>query len=310
MAFPASSVTVPTLNPFEYSFNGLTFGGIAKTSGVPSEFYPLVQAPSGHDMPALRTGDVARPRDQGAFIGVNLLAARQIHVDLVVLPDATSLQHSLDTLMTALTPSGINAITEYPLFFNAPNRGTTATMARCTKMTFPLDSSRVAPSAAGPAGIIGGNAVDKGWVMAALEFTATDPRWYSTPTTATTLTPGTPVTVTNAGYMEVRPVFVLNGGPITNPSLANNTTGGSIGFARPGGGTTINSGDNITISMDTHAVTYFNHTSGVTSNIQNWIVASSEWWTLQPGANIVEYTTSAGSVTGTMQWASGYLVNA
>lgn len=298
MAFPGSGVSVPTLSAFQYSFNGLTFGGYAANSA-----YPLISAPSGHDFPALRTGDAARPRDQGAFIGVNLLPEGTRQIDCLVQTDGTSMTHALDALGAALSPTGPNAITEYPLFFNAPGRGTVATMARPTKLTFPVDSSRVAPSHT--------LSVDDGWVMAAMEFASSDPRWYSTPTSATAIAAGGTTALVNAGYIEMRPVLVI-AGPVTTPVIVNTSISGSpqLSFANPGGGGTVLSGDTLTIDLDLHSVQYFNHLTSITSNVQNWLVAGSTWWNLIPGSNSIHYTVGAGSGGLTVNWASAYLISA
>src|SRR5581483_666178 len=129
-------------------------------------------------------------------------------------PYGNSLQPAWSALAAAIVPGGT---TESPLYFNLPGWGTLAIMARVRKHTMPLDITYAL-----------GNLVD-----VTIQFSASDPRIYATPTQNPSIglpTPGAGfafplsfgisfggggaignLTVANAGNIETRPLLVVTG---------------------------------------------------------------------------------------------------
>lgn len=307
MAFPSPSLTPPTLSAWQFSYNGLTFGQLTPHG---------VDSVEGLDLPAIRTADVARPRDHGEFGGLDLYGGRDITFDLNTMTDGVSLQSALLSLAAATDVAMTN---EQPLWFQLPNLPLMAIMCRPRKRTIPFDI-----------------AYSSGQALPVVQFHATDPRIYAAPSTSVQVSlpaatggigfpvtfpaafggggGGGGVTIDNTGNMEMRPVLVITG-PCTNPSVENGSLTGApaITLANPfQTGYTVLSGDQLVIDMDLRSVLYY--VGGVGSGTvggsrRSWIVLGSQWWTLQPGNNLIHFLSQdSGSVSATLavQYASAY----
>jgi hypothetical protein len=80
MAFPSPSLPAPALALYELSFRGVAFGGVSPTSP-----YQLVGGITGGlDMPAVQSGDVQRPLDDGEFGSVDVSQGRDVAIDMLV----------------------------------------------------------------------------------------------------------------------------------------------------------------------------------------------------------------------------------
>ena len=311
MAFPSPSLSVPTLQPYQFSYGGLTMG--------PGTAYE-VQSLGGLDLPAIRNGDVARSRDQGELVGLDLLGGRDITVQLDVGTDGTSLQHALDAL-AAVTGPGATA--EVPLYAQLPNSSLYAVMCRPRKRTMPVDIRYALGHLA----------------KVAVQFHATDPRVYAAPSLTATVGLPAPsagmtfpmtfpmtfgsgsggageVTIDNAGNFEMRPVLVITG-PVTNPSVENSSLPGApaLTFANPAQTSyTVLAGDQLVIDLDLRTVLYYS--GGVSSGTapasrRNWVVAGSVWWNLAPGNNVLHFLSQDSSATGAtlaVQYAAASMI--
>ncbi len=304
VAFPSSPP--PSLNPWEFSYNGFIFGGTNPVT--------IKQVQGLGDLAPIRQADKPRARDHGDLIGLDLYGGRDITIDLWVSRDGISLQHALEALAAATVVGGS---TEQPLWFNVPGYPVLCAMARVRKRTQVWDVAWSVGAAA-----------------PTVQWHATDPRLYGSPQSATLTIAHPPVgltfpvtfpvtfgavtpnilTVTNGGNSEVRPLLVFTG-PMTNPTVTNQSLPGAPSFSvsNPLGGVTVQSGDALVVDMDMHTVLYYVGGVGASqpASRASWVAPGSSWWTLQPGANTVQLVTQdSGPVSGTLQiqWSDGWML--
>lgn len=277
------------LSSFQYKYNGLTFG-----SGTDVQ---IVKEEGIRSLPASRTQDVNRPRQDGAFAGLNFLSERVVVLTLsVTVTKNASFDDTVASLVNAFQP--ISDPNQQKVFqFRYPGWSEERQLTgRVTRVGFPVDlnysfhridampveiicadpniySSTQHSHALGLTGTIGG-----------LTFPVTFPAvFYSTS--------GNSWTTTNAGNTVSRPVFTITG-PIRNPRIENATTGEYIRLNLNVGPT-----DTLVIDMNTGVVTL----NGTTSRVSA-IAHGSSWWGLQPGvANTITLTSDDSSaVAGTV----------
>lgn len=310
MGFPSPGLTVPTLNTYQLSYRGLTFGGIVEGSA-----YQLKELPGGLDMPNLATGDVQRALDQGEMRGLDLSAGRDVEVDLTVISDGTSFDHARRALAASVgTPTGN---VEYPLWLRLPS-GTYGCMARPRKYKGPKLDVMAIRAQAGEANVI---------------LHATDPRWYAAPSRS--LTVGLPaklggvsfggvgsgivfpvefgggsagglLNAENVGEYETRPVIIFTG-PCTTPTVANLSVEGAPQLSFE---ISLAPGDTLEVETDFQTVSYTPAGAAGSASRRGSLIPGSTWFTLPPGENILEFTTlDPAKVSGTMtvNWASAFL---
>ncbi|MGO9957765.1 MAG: hypothetical protein ACLP50_17635 [Solirubrobacteraceae bacterium] len=303
MSFPSPTLPAPALAPWQLSFQGLTFGGIAPGNGY--QFQSMVM-----DMPDVATGDVQRAIDQGEFAGIDVLPGADITIVQALTSDGVSLDHAAQALGGVMGPGGT---VETPMWFQTP-AGCYCRLVRPRKHNCPVDINRV---------------FAKGIVATSL-LHSTDPRWYAAPSQSQTVgipafiggglavAPPVPwalgagsvgglLTVVNSGLFESRPVLVFTG-PCTNPVAANLSIAGTPAI---GVTITLNAGDTLTIDTDWHSIVYTTAGSGVGASRRDLLMPGSTWWNLPASsASTIEFTTADTSpVAGTLtvNSASAYL---
>jgi len=316
VSFPSPSLTPPTLANWQFGYNGVVIGA-SQPAGV-------LQVQGLGDLATVRSGDIARPRDHGELIGLDVFGGRDIQINVAAFTDATSLQDTLNAIANA-TPVGLT--TEQPLWFNIPGYpAPLASMCRTRKRATPWDFNYSAAVFAQPV----------------LTLHSTDPRIYAagqqvtvglpTPTGGLTFPATFPLTfgsgggggvvVQNAGNTEMRPVLVITG-PVTNPQVSNGSISGTptVKFSNPlQTSYTVLAGDQLVVDLDLHTILYYTGGVGASAPASrgNWLVSGSTWWDLLPasgpnaitgGNNTIQFN-SADSVsvagTCTVQWASAY----
>lgn len=269
----ATSITAA----YQGYFNGLSFG--------PGTDVQLAKIDGLRALPSLRSGDVAIPRRDGSYPGINLLAERIFTVDLSVTvtgaPFETVLENVANALQNIQDPAKL-----LPLQFLAPGwLGPRQIMCRPTKGGLPID-------------------LDYSFHRAsiAVEFTASDPLIYDTvlqtvsaglpsPTAGLTFPVTFPVTfgastggsmqVTNAGNYATAPVFTIQG-PVTNPMVSLTSTGQFMKL-----NLTLGSSDSVVIDMGVRTVTL----NGTASRF-NTVATGSSWFLLPPGTSSVGVASS------------------
>jgi Phage tail protein len=308
MAFPSPSLVPPTLEDFQWQFNGLTIGANTPFGVLKVE---------GFDLPEVRHGDVDIPRDHGRTKGLDVYAGKAIIFDLWMKTDGISLQDAQLKLATA-TLAQPNE--ESPLWFQLPNLPLMCVMCRPRKRPMTIDSNYAAANIGEPE----------------LVLEATDPRLYQAgqaetltlstpsgglafpvtfPVTFSSTTPSTIVVVN--GNMEMRPIVIFNG-PLTNPAIENGSITGSpfLMVVNPEETEfTVQEGDQILLNLGSpHLLQYFQ--GGVTSgnepnDIMNWLTSESTWWDLLPSSNTIRFYSQDATNTGgtaTLQWAPANII--
>lgn len=300
-SFPEAGVTVPVLSPYQFWFNGFTFG-----PNTPLELKKI----NGMNMPTVRSGDSGRPRDHGLFVGLDVMGGGELTLEGdVSAHGSTTFVEAWQGLAAATVPGGT---IQSPLYFNLPGYGTLVTQARVSKRDLPIDITFALGNLA----------------AATLLFRASDPRSYATPTLAPSVVPPNnsggfsfpmsfPLTftggsgagalsVTNNGNIETRPRLIVEG-PCTNPSitLAAAEESPSLTF-----NLVMNAGDRLVLDTDLHIATYY--TAGSTIGVTRLyaLEAGSQWFTLPPGTSTIQFRTTDPEPSGllTVEYASSWIV--
>jgi hypothetical protein len=315
VAFPSPSVAAPALNLYQWSFGGLTFGGVAAGSTYQLQSMTI-------DMPDVATGDVQRALEQGEFPGVDVLPGADItivqtvtipglsHTAMPTLAQAIAIDQACQALGGVMGPGGV---TEIPLWLSMAS-GTYVRMCRARKHNCPWDINRAFA----------------GGAKATSLLHSTDPRWYAAPSVSQTaplpaaLGGGLPIaatipavladggigallTVVNAGQFESRPILIVTG-PATNPVIANNSLPGAPFI---GVNIALAPGDTLAIDLDWGSIVYTVAGTTLGSPRRDQLMAGTTWWNLpKQSSNQIALTTSdAAPVTGTLtvQSASAFL---
>jgi len=283
------------LAEWQWLFRGYKFG--PKTSLEVREI-------EGLDLPVVRSGDSGRPRDQGMFIGLDVLAGREITIEGDLQPPSSSFQAAWEALATATVPTGTE---QYPLQVHLPGYGVLTCNARVRKRQIPVDIQFTLGKLA----------------KVTLLFAAADPRWYGA-TQEVSVKPPLSVggftwplkwplkwggggytgalSVTNAGNFETRPVLTIEG-PCVNPSIQNATA--------PGGPTlafnlTLGAGERLVINTDMHIATLYSSPTTPGSARTGTLIAGSRWWTLEPGTSTIQFLASEGALS--VEYASAWII--
>lgn len=272
MPYPSSTVTPPSLEQYQWWWNSLTLGHTTPYGNHKFE---------GLDRPKVRSQDQDWPRTRGQSRGLDLLAGRDYNVTMDISSyNGTTLQQATADLRNACSPRGT---VEDPLYINIG--GTSYVFyARVRKDSIPIDITYVL-------GNLAKNIV--------VNFHATDPYIYSTPTQSVSLGLSTPVggftfpfsfplsfgggggntaSVTNNGNVECYPILTVTG-PCIYPTITNETSGQELSFDIQ-----LNDGDQLVIDTDVpHSALYY--ASGSTTPVSRMytISTNSQWWYLPPG---------------------------
>lgn len=309
MAFPPASFVPPTLSDYQFWFNGLLMGADTPYT---------VQQASGFDLSMIRTQDVGRPRDQGMIIGLDVFGGRTFGLNLqVIAAQGTTDLQNLMLELSAATPVGGSV--ETPFCFKLPNMPQMAFMARARKRSFPIDLDYGAAAVAKPV----------------IQFEATDPRAYYSPTSAVSVGLPAPLVgvtfpitfpmsfggggdgnylaVDNVGNFEMRPILVFTG-PLTTPSVNNTSIAGNpqLTFRNPNQTSyTLYAGDTLTVDLDFHTIVYTPSGSTIGQNYRSWLQPGSTWFDLVAGTNELFFSSQDSTAVGgtlEVQWASAYLI--
>ncbi len=157
------------------------------------------------------------------------------------------------------------------------------------------------------------------WQEVIVDLQAPDPCWYDAEATERTLagltgglafpaffpahfaTQGSTMTITNEGDIDA-PIQITIPGPCTNPVIENLTTDEEIALEME-----IEGGESIIIDT-----TYGNllcrkqAANGTQTNAMQYLSATSTFWQLQPGENVITYSATSGSAAVTLEYASRY----
>lgn len=261
------------------SFNGLSFG--------PSQKVHV----SGHsglaDLPEVRTTDVLRGGEDGAFPGQDLMGSRVITLDLAVIgDDHADFLTQFGNVEKATVPQ---QLTELPLYVLGSTR---VIFCRPRRRAMPTETDHYQRTG-----------------TVSVEFVASDPRVYdatqqNASSSATVASGGVKFSVhfplaftggggspgiisaANSGSLYTYPLATLQG-PCTNPTLWNDTLGVYVQFLL-----TLASTDQLVIDFLRKTVVI-----NGTASRRSSLAPGSTWWGLPPNTTCqIRYT--AASATG------------
>jgi len=284
----------PSLDDYQWYFNGVTFGADTPIGVLNVE---------GLDLAEIRNGDVSWPRDYGQSLGLDLFGGRDVIFDLWMKTDGSSLQATQLELAAA---TNIKPNEEMPLWFQLPNLPILCVMCRPRKRPGKIESDYAAANIYKPE----------------LAFHATDPRIYGAGKEASWGTgdepeTGTTYSATNDGNTEMRPILQI-AGPVLRPAIQNLTLADTptLRFSpvfeseEP----TVEAGQVLWVSLAIpHQVRlYPGGLGGEYENAMDLLTWDSIWWDLISGGNDLRYHSDDPDLTATgdatIQWASAYML--
>lgn len=278
------------VTPYQATFNGLTLG-----VGGDASFLDLEGL---RGLPAIRSGDIAKSRQDGDFAGLNFLDERIFTIDLLAFNPAVGFETVLAEVAAAFQNISDPA-QQLPFEFLMPGWANSRFVTcRPTKGGVPIDLNYQYFDSTIP-----------------IELTAADPLVYSTvlktssgglpsPTAGLTFnaTPnfvfgastGGSLSVTNSGNYITAPIITI-AGPVTNPTVTFTATGAFIKL-----NITLGPTDVIVIDMGARTVVL----NGTAFRL-NTIVTGSSWWGIPSGTWSIGLSSSdATAVTAlfTVTW--------
>lgn len=263
-----------------FTYGGLTIGG----PGSPYK----VTVHSAHDTPEVRSSDEERSRRHGLDAGEDLLGGRSIIASITIVSPHPS-EDVWAAFSAALVPGRRG---QYPLTIQTPglaNGATVTANARVRRLVMPSDLDMI------HAGV--GKAV--------VEWFATDPRLYGAALNGATVpgeteggvswpiswplvwggsASGGQMTLTNLGEFDAPWVATITG-PVTNPRIRNQTTGQEMRVNM-----TVEAGQTLVIDEDARTILL-----NGTGNRRSMLAVGSEWFSIVPGANVIQYAALSGS---------------
>jgi hypothetical protein len=285
---------VATLNYYSFAFNNFVFGG----QGSP---YQVTSVTGLEGPPPLRVQDSDRGYQDGMFTGRDFLSGRQITVNILTLSgNGNSAQTNFNLLQASLLPQQNGTS---PLQFQLSSAaGLQIINARVRSgmtqidpdFTFGYIKSQYTFFAPNP--LYFDNALQSASVSPSAIGGRTYNRTYPLTYPAGSQTGS--VIVNNAGTTATYPTLTLFG-PVTNPTIGNQTSGGALNFNYTMG------------ASDVFIIDLYNRTillNGVPA--RNLLLGSSTWFNAAPGSSQFYFTGSGytfGTTSAIVQWQNAYL---
>jgi hypothetical protein len=263
------------LSPFQYAYNGLTFGAgtDVQVSSIPVGL---------RDLPPIRSADVARSRQHGMLPGKNYYAARVVQFKVEVFaPKILSFEKTVASVSAAF-PNVTDPAFLIPLSFNLSAEWAEARQVWCRPMktAVPIDPTYGVQHMVGsfelnaPDPLIYSltqHSVSAGLPSptAGLQFPVTFPATFGAST-------GGSMVAVNAGTETTFPLITITG-PCTTPTVSLASTGQFLTVA-----VTLGVSDTLVIDMGARTITL----NGTTSRA-NTVTTGSSWWGLPPGSSTI-----------------------
>ena len=235
-------------------------------------------------MPAMRSGDVGRPRDQGEFTGIDVLAGRDIQLTLYYQAlSSIDLRNVLTGVESVMIPPQ-DGVTETPFWFKRPGAEQMCCLVRPRRFGLVGNYDQAYPHNVKPV----------------LQFHATGALLYR-PTQISGNMLGTDVTTPNNGPIPCWPLFTCTG-PITAPwGIQAEPSLLTFKFSRD-----LASGHTVVIDFDIDSPTAV--LDGA-SSFMGYLDPGSVPFPIYPGANSDAFggVDAGGGGSITMQWADAFV---
>ncbi|MDP9012845.1 MAG: phage tail family protein [Pseudomonadota bacterium] len=268
---------------WQFDLNGVTWGRGVTPTGFSAGTTIAVTELTGLDHPDVNSLVSVRSNQHGAFISARYHAHRvwvlQARMNTSAANFAADI-YALKGLFTSVA-SGVTV----PFSFKMPNVVQQVSNVNPAGVKYPVRTIETAV----------------GWVDFTATLLAGDPRIYSYAlnTSPVETVAGGAFSLTNAGNFPA-PTLITFTGPLTNPVLTDSTTGINWGAT-----IVLGTGDTLVVNSLLNTVTYT--TGGVSSTKFSTMNATSDWLTLQPGANSLALTAASGTGNVVVSWNDTWL---
>lgn len=281
-----------TLANYQFQFGSYIFGGAGSVTQID-------EVDGLESLPEIRNQDDNRGYNDGMFTGRDFLAGRQVVITMKTFAgNGNSAQQNFRLLQNALLPQQQGTTPLY--FLLATTDGQKVINARVRARQTLIDPDYT-----------------YGYIRSQYTFFAPDPRYYDDPSTTSSLIPTVALgrtydrtynlvygggsagtTVYNTGNTTTYPLVTITG-PITNPTIANGTTGEYITV-----NTTLTASDTMIIDLYEKTITV----NG--SSARNLLAGNSKWFGCAPGNTTISFTGSGytiGTTVATMTYSPAYV---
>lgn len=282
------------LSNYQLSYNGLTIG-----AGTDVQ---LVGIDGLRALPGIRSSDVARPRADGSFGGLNFMGERIVTLQLLVM---VTVANPWETVLEQLSAAFLHISDPgklLPLQFQLPGQPALQIIGRPTRYHVPVDvpyafhKAAVAIEMSCPDPLI--YAAASSSVSAGLPNPTSGAVWPVTWPMTYGSSSGGALTVVNSGNWATPLKFTIQG-PCVNPWV-------SLGSAKLTFNLTLASTDTLTVDTGAHTITL-----NGTANRYNTLAVGSQWFTAAPGSSTVNFgsgdstqVTATCTATYSSAWAS------
>lgn len=280
-----------TLNNYQFQFGSFEFGGTTSP-------YQIQYIDGLESLPELRTQDDNRGYNDGMFTGRDFLSGRNLTMEIFTFAgNGNSAFQNFQLLQNALIPQTNGTTALQFLLSQYDNEMLTYARVRSRRAT-----------------------VDKeytfGYIRSQYMFFCPDPRYYSNTAVTASLLPNATLgrtydrtynitygggvagaTITNSGNTTTYPLITING-PMTNPTISNNSTGQYITV-----NTTLQASDVLVIDLYDKTITLNNSTA------RNLLAGNSQWFGADPGVTNFQFTGTgySDSTAATVTYRSAFI---
>jgi hypothetical protein len=280
------------LNNYQFSFGSFVFGG----TGSPFQVYEIDGL---EGLPDISSQDDNRGFNDGMYSGRDFLRGRTITMTILTFAgNGNSAQQNFNLLQGALIPQQTDVTPLNFLMSVTDVEMTIGARVRSRRTTVDPDYTF-------------------GFIRSQYTFFCPDPRYYNATTTTVSLIPvqalgrtydriydltygggASGASVNNNGTTTTYPTITITG-PISNPTISNNTTGQFVTV-----NTTLGVSDSLVINLYEKTITL----NG--SYARNLLNNNSQWFGCAPGTTIISFTGSTytiGTTTATMTYSPAFV---
>lgn len=277
---------------YQLQFGSFIFGGANSTTQV-------LEIDGLEGLPELRTQDDNRGYNDGMFSGRDFYSGRNITITMLTVGgNGNSAQQNFRLVQNAMLPQQQGTT---PLYFQLSS----------------TDTQKVINGRVRARQTIVDPNYTYGYVKSQYTIFCPDPRYYNSTYTTTSLLPSVALgrtynrtynieygggsagaTVANTGNVATYPLITITG-PITNPTISNQSTGQYI---------TVNT---TLLVTDTLVIDLYNKTITLNgSPARNLLAGNSQWFGCDPGNTVISFTgsgTTVGTTVATITYSPAFV---
>jgi len=279
------------LNNYQFQFGSYQFGGAGSV-------HQIASVDGLESLPDIRTQDDNRGYNDGMFTGRDFLSGRNLTMEILTFAgNGNSAFQNFQLLQNSLIPQTTGTTTLQFLLSQYDTEMQVGARVRSRRATVDPEYTF-------------------GYIRAQYMFFCPDPRYYSNTSTTVSLIPTTVLgrsynrtynlaygggvagaSIVNAGNTMTYPVITITG-PVTSPTVANNTTGQYVTV-----NATLGALDTLVIDLYEKTITL----NG--SPARNLLAGNSQWFGAAPGTTIFQFTGSSytGATGASVTYRSAFI---